>query len=376
MNNKQLVYICDGIGSVFDSQVKGLLNEICETKAFSKIYLLLGYKNKADKLKVKKEYFNKNIELLYFKTFPNYAFYNLLSRISLKFALKKISELENVVYHIREEILAWHLIHVVSRSNHKKIIPDIRGANFEEVKQFLGFNIFREKFKVYNYKKAIQSIKKVSTITVVSESLKNYLIEKFGIEREKISVTSCLAGKEFKFDLEKRHAARKELNLNPNDKLLVFTSGGTADWQNNEALKYFMIDNVKLLNLSKRKIDYPNVINMFVKYDQIPNYLNAADIALIWREENIVNKVASPVKFSEYLCCGLPVITNSNIDLITDNIRTNNTGKILNSISEFNIEVVNSLLKYNRDEISSVGIKYFGINSIVQSYLSIYNNLS
>ena len=37
-------------------------------------------------------------------------------------------------------------------------------------------------------------------------------------------------------------------------------------------------------------------------------HLAAADISVLLRENNLVNKVASPIKFAEYLAAGLPVI--------------------------------------------------------------------
>jgi len=48
-----------------------------------------------------------------------------------------------------------------------------------------------------------------------------------------------------------------------------------------------------------------------VPYEEVTKYLNAVDFAVVWRDNNIVNKVASPVKFSEYVCTGLPVIANN-----------------------------------------------------------------
>jgi len=49
---------------------------------------------------------------------------------------------------------------------------------------------------------------------------------------------------------------------------------------------------------------------------EMPLYLNSADAAIIWRDKSIVNKVASPVKFSEFICCGLPIIANYSVDMI------------------------------------------------------------
>ena len=50
----------------------------------------------------------------------------------------------------------------------------------------------------------------------------------------------------------------------------------------------------------------------------MPEYLSAADVAFIWRDHNIV--IGSRLrKFSEYLACGLPLIHNGSIDLVSHN---------------------------------------------------------
>ena len=45
----------------------------------------------------------------------------------------------------------------------------------------------------------------------------------------------------------------------------------------------------------------------------VAKYLPAADLGLLLREANPVNAVASPVKFAEYLACGLPVLVTAGI---------------------------------------------------------------
>ena len=87
-------------------------------------------------------------------------------------------------------------------------------------------------------------------------------------------------------------------------------------------------------------------------------YLSAADAAIIWREQGITNKVASPVKFSEYVCCGLPIITNDSIDLVTNYIKRNNCGKILNSMDLIEDKIIVKLSA--KDEIALTTI----LNSI------------
>lgn len=46
-----------------------------------------------------------------------------------------------------------------------------------------------------------------------------------------------------------------------------------------------------------------------VANEKIPELLNAADFGMLLMEEGVQNKVRAPIKFSEYMCCGLPVIT-------------------------------------------------------------------
>ena len=198
-------------------------------------------------------------------------------------------------------------------------------------------------------------------------------MQKFGLNHENIVINSCLAGKHFKVNYEKREAIRQQLNLGRDDVLLVFSSGGLAQWQDNNALKAFTRNGIKLLNLSKREIHNENVINKFVDYYDIPDYLNAADIAVLWRAESVVNKVASPVKFSEYLCCGLPVITNDSIDLIKELIEKNDVGLILNTLDQFNEEIVTRALRINRDHVNQIGQKVFGFETILRQYESLYN---
>ena len=374
MSEKQLIYFCTGIGSVFDSQVVELLNGICERKIFQKIYLVIGIKGKYERLKIKKEKIHPDLNIILYRVFPNYIPYNFLNRFVLKNAIRSIDiSNENTIFHTREEILAWHLLNILNESHHHKILPDVRGANMEEVKQFFGFNSIRQRFKLSNYKKAIKSLNKVKKISVVSDSLKIYLVEKFGLNPENIVINSCLAGKHFKINYEKREEVRQQLNLENDDVLLVFSSGGIAQWQDNEVLKAFIRNGIKLLNLSKREIKHDKVINKFVDYYDIPDYLNAADIAVLWRGESVVNKVASPVKISEYLCCGLPVITNDSIDLVKEVIEENDVGLILNTIDQFNEEIIARVLKINREHINQIGQRVFGFETILNQYESLYN---
>ncbi|MBK7380892.1 MAG: hypothetical protein IPJ03_18210 [Ignavibacteriales bacterium] len=373
MRTKYLFYFCVGIGSIFDSQVLALLNAISEKKVFKKVYLFLGIRNETQKNEILRKQVSSEIEIIYFKSYPNYPFFNFIQRKSISKAVKSTNiNFDEIIFHTRGELIAWHLSKVLNKEFYKNIIPDIRGASVEEVREFFSQNIVLKRLKIFNYKSALKTLYKFSKVSVVSKSLKDYLVSKYKIDPNNIVITPSISDINFNFDKNKRNKIRKELNLKDDDTLLVFSSGGTANWQNNNVLAIIADNEFKVLNLSNKAIHHKNIINKFVSYSEMPSYLNAADAAIIWRDESIVNKVASPVKFSEYICCGLPVISNYSVDMIKEYIIINSCGILINSIDEIDSNTLKQLKQKDKQAISEKGKVIYGIDTIANSYYQTY----
>jgi len=117
------------------------------------------------------------------------------------------------------------------------------------------------------------------------------------------------------------------------------------------------------------------VITLFVPYEEVPKYLNAVDVAVVWRDNDIVNQVASPVKFSEYICSGLPVIANDGVSLIKNYIQETGFGVVINSFDDINEKLVNKLNMLNRDEISIKGAELFSSETIIDQYIKMYHQI-
>lgn len=66
---------------------------------------------------------------------------------------------------------------------------------------------------------------------------------------------------------------------------------------------------------------------------EVPEYLLAADYGLLIRENSITNYVASPVKFAEYLSCGLKVIISSELGDYSALTMKHNLGYVIDSLS-------------------------------------------
>lgn len=166
------------------------------------------------------------------------------------------------------------------------------------------------------------------------------------------------------------------MKLKDDDILLVFLTGGDKKWQNTyEIINKIVSRGYKVLNLSKREIDLPNVINLFVPLEEVPNYLNAADIGVIWRNNDIVNNVACPVKFSEYACCGLPVLSNKGVTLIKNYIEDTGFGKIINSLNNLQSKDIDYLMSMDRHLIAKNAHLKFSSEIVSKDYISIYDKM-
>src|SRR5207249_3408785 len=119
---------------------------------------------------------------------------------------------------------------------------------------------------------------------------------------------------------------RNSLGFSPSDIILVY-SGSSAGWQSFDLVDDFLFksmsenEKIKLLFLSDEKPTnsktfdaFENrIIKRWVRPNEVRDLLLCADYGLLIREKSVTNQVASPVKFAEYLACGLQIIISEGI---------------------------------------------------------------
>lgn len=374
----ELIYINSGVSSVFPSQVLDLLNFYRLNKWFEKITLIFGVRNELERKKAEELLLSSSMEVIFYKSFPNYPFYNNIAKTNLAKAFKKAQINKSTLIHSR----GWSSASLVYKSlikaglSNPKILLDIRGAIKEEVLDFQKNNWLKKTLKSININKVIAAVKYYTFISVVSEALKDYVFNNVGKIEGEVFVNPCLAGTSFIYSAEHREKLRSTLGIQGNEKLFIFSSGGESLWQNNQELIRIADKGFKVLNLSKVNLDHPNVITKYVKYNEVAGYLSAADVALIFRDKSLVNQVASPVKFSEYLCSGLPVISDKNVDVIKRCTQNTGYGILIDSIDDITNEQVEKLCSISRNKISEYGRTHFGIEAVAEQYLKIYNKIA
>lgn len=76
-------------------------------------------------------------------------------------------------------------------------------------------------------------------------------------------------------------------------------------------------------------MDESNYTLLTVPHDKVSKYLMAADIGFSLREKSVVDRVASPVKFAEYLRCGVGAACTDNIEDISSLVSKDSKSGIL-----------------------------------------------
>lgn len=373
----KLVYIAYGNVSVFNSQVIALLNFYVNSEKVMDVILILGINYKTTTNDIVLNKLDNRIKIYFYKQYPQYFLIEKLTINSISQALKEIYNINDYIIHVRNDVLAHYVFKAFRKSGIKtnKMIADVRGAGLEQLTEFSKKSEIVLYLKKMQRKQVDRSLIKISNISVVSNSLKKYIIKKLE-KNVDVRVNSCLSNKSFIYDKKERDLIRKELDIKHNEILLVLSTGGDNAWQNTrKTIDFLSKKSFKILNLSKTEIDNDNVITKFIPYKDMYKYLAAADAAVIWRGKSITNKVASPVKFSEYVCCGLPVITNDKIDLITDYLNQNDCGKIVTSIELINKANIYEMKQMDRNKISTKGQDDFGIEKIANQYIQFYNSV-
>jgi hypothetical protein len=147
------------------------------------------------------------------------------------------------------------------------------------------------------------------------------------------TVIPCLADKKyFFFNHNLREVTRKKFSIQPDEIVLIY-SGSMALWQCIDETIELIKDHLRAGENHKTIILTPD-IELFINYfpseirhriiclsvglTEVNQYLNAADYAIFLRRKNLINKVASPVKFAEYCLAGLPIIMTDAVDQAYD----------------------------------------------------------
>lgn len=193
------------------------------------------------------------------------------------------------------------------------------------------------------------AMKEADAIISISHEMTRWAIAEYGADRNKILEVPCFVDTErFAYDERLRRAVRAELKLG--DRFTVIYAGSMFHWQFPDGcfdvLKAIFTDipearflavttspNRMSARLHRHGFTEDKAIVISVPYQDVPRYLAAADLAILGRnlgeQPSVVNRVSSPVKFSEYLACGVPVILSEGIGDFSRYVEEHNLGQVI-----------------------------------------------
>lgn len=264
-----------------------------------------------------------------------------------RFLLKLLCALKRPEMIIGRSVIATQLALMVKSNKVKKVVYDGRGAITEEWKEYGVIQDSDMLNEIFELEKEV--VLKSDSRVAVSEKLVEHWRNVYQYKGSQHVVIPCTLNKVFTdvvISEETVQQARTKAGLSPTDIVLVY-SGSVAGWQSFSLLYTFVAPflrqeaNARILFLSDRdeniaalEKEFPGkIICRKVKAKEVPEYLLAGDYGLLIRERSITNKVASPVKFAEYLSCGLQVVISEELGDYSAFVIKNECGSIYTALS-------------------------------------------
>jgi len=152
----------------------------------------------------------------------------------------------------------------------------------------------------------------------------------------------------FRYDPEMRRKTRARLRLD--DHFLCVFSGASWKWEMlEETAKAFsafakavprayllaiVYDPDRVQPLLARHLGSNQFTVMTVPWHEMPSLLMAGDMGLLPRSRDLVSRVASPIKFGEYLACGMPVLITAGIGDFSDMVKEHQLGVVVEDVAD------------------------------------------
>ncbi len=230
-----------------------------------------------------------------------------------------------------------------------KLLFDIRGFMPEEYVDAgvwpAGGIIFRGVKRVENW-----LMKEADAFVVLTEKALEILADEIGMRLVEV-IPCCVDSKRFESaNDESRRQIRSALGIG--DRFTFAYVGAFGGWYlTNETADFLGVlkqkkdDSFALILtqsdpemirslLEKRGYSSSDLFIGRVVSEDIPRYLSAADAAVSFISSCYSKQASSPTKNAEYLACGLPVIANSGVGDVDNQLIGDRTGIIVDDLSE------------------------------------------
>jgi glycosyltransferase involved in cell wall biosynthesis len=175
---------------------------------------------------------------------------------------------------------------------------------------------------------------------------------------------------------------RKDLNLEPNDFVVLYLGSWGTWYLTEEMLDFFSATrkvhlNAKFLIVTPDQVDltnYPHASNVIIRKatrEDVPLFISIATVALFFIKTSFSKKASAATKMGELMAMGKPIISNRGWGDVEEYLSSNAL------VDQFTEKEFFRVLKEApmQDDFRSVAAKHFALQAGVESYLMVYRSL-
>lgn len=277
-----------------------------------------------------------------------------------------------------------------------KLVFDPRGLIPEELQLTQGWSAENPSFKRW---KRIEKwlLNNSDAVIVLSQPFADHY-KQIVPALSPVIVPCCVDTERFTYDRNKRLALRAKNNFT-NKFIVLYVMGHYVPYQDFDSAldlfhkisqqippAHFLVLTPDIAQVTQRLKESGTAQDCYsvskVPFAEVPDYITMADIGLLARVPSVISKVASPVKFAEYLACGVPVLAQPDIGDTEKALATKDIGQLIknNQLTPENITWLKILQNPTvRDDIAnkchSKAIQSFAWESYLDNYLALYQQL-
>jgi glycosyltransferase involved in cell wall biosynthesis len=273
--------------------------------------------------------------------------------LAARWLAARIGRYEAVILHCRGRRAAEIALAMRVRRPRVRVIFDCRGWEGPELLYASGFRsedgappeLVSAARGVDERQQAVARAS--DALIVVSRAMREVALEQWAVSRDRIVVVPCCTAVD-RAPIERRDATRKRLGFE--GRFVVVYCGSIKPYQMVEKTigLFEMIRGTKenalffgitpsperlVRTLNGRGIREKDFQVVSAAHTEVPELLAVADLAVLLRDRSNVNRVASPVKFAEYLAAGVPVVLTEGIGDYSAMTRSNKVGCVLSDVS-------------------------------------------
>ncbi|HVQ63900.1 MAG TPA: glycosyltransferase family 4 protein [Terriglobia bacterium] len=211
------------------------------------------------------------------------------------------------------------------------------------------------------------AVQRSDHVLVVSDRLSEYLQTTHNVPPGKLTVIPCCTDSAlFRWNAELRAETRQRLGMA--EKLVCTHLGSFFEWYDPELLvrlfsqllhqapgrAHLLVitaEAEKARNFLEGKLPNDVFTLRTANHSDVPALLNASDVGFLLLRSSPNIRTSSPVKFAEYLSCGLPVAITPDVGDYSELVQQNGVGRVVGQNQTLDQDFVNEILS-NREAVA------------------------